>query len=441
MDIYPMPDPKDVFTGELAVPGQWIMANIRGSISWPVHVQKFQYHGRELFIIPVTERLFPGVATRLELGEDPRAARRTISNFLSAVCWVDRQSVSVAHWTGAGRGAQPMGTATPHMHRYSRFDLSYLPEPQDDDGRLALALFREGRGLNHSGYAFLSYYRIVERKFPKPSACMAWINATLDKLTDFQVPKIISDLRGKHPDVANYFYGSIRCAIAHGKRDPVIDPDDPEVSWRLDAELPLMRALAEHCIETMYNIDTRSKVYNEHLYELAGFKSLLGDDLVGRIIASDQSFLGVMVDIPHLRIELLNHDPYPALQKMEAIALDYWPEGIGICLQSEDRRVAMQFLLDFENERLLFNIHNDIAVGFDGTADGAQIVADVIKFTYHYESNGSLRIINDETGQLISRKEAYIPVNYFVNPDGFRERIEHWEGKAEELRKVEAATK
>lgn len=42
------------------------------------------------------------------------------------------------------------------------FDLSYFPEPASERALLALALMREGRGLNHPAYAFLSFFRVLE---------------------------------------------------------------------------------------------------------------------------------------------------------------------------------------------------------------------------------------------------------------------------------------
>ena len=45
--------------------------------------------------------------------------------------------------------------------------LSYFPDVGDEKAQLALALMREGRGLNHPGYAFLSFYKILETEIPK----------------------------------------------------------------------------------------------------------------------------------------------------------------------------------------------------------------------------------------------------------------------------------
>jgi hypothetical protein len=36
-----------------------------------------------------------------------------------------------------------------------QFELEYLPEVTDPKAQLALALIREGRGLNHPAYAFV----------------------------------------------------------------------------------------------------------------------------------------------------------------------------------------------------------------------------------------------------------------------------------------------
>jgi hypothetical protein len=40
-----IPEPKDIFVGELAQNGDWIVANIDTSIAWPVKAGKFKYRG------------------------------------------------------------------------------------------------------------------------------------------------------------------------------------------------------------------------------------------------------------------------------------------------------------------------------------------------------------------------------------------------------------
>jgi len=53
-------------------------------------------------------------------------------------------------------------------------------------------------------------------------------------------------------------YASGRCAVAHAFNDPVVDPDDPKDVFRLSADMPVAKALAEHLIEHEYRINWES---------------------------------------------------------------------------------------------------------------------------------------------------------------------------------------
>src|SRR3546814_2063142 len=74
-------------------------------------------------------------------------------------------------------------------------ELTYLPEPENDQGRLALALMREGRGLNHSAYSFLSFYRVLEAVLPDGRERGRWIAAHIDELEDHSAKKAVEALR------------------------------------------------------------------------------------------------------------------------------------------------------------------------------------------------------------------------------------------------------
>jgi hypothetical protein len=50
---------------------------------------------------------------------------------------------------------------------------------------------REGRGLNHVGYAFLSFYKILETAFPKDAKRIGWISASIADLTGFGVKEAL----------------------------------------------------------------------------------------------------------------------------------------------------------------------------------------------------------------------------------------------------------
>src|ERR1019366_8201371 len=77
----------------------------------------------------------------------------------------------------------------------SDFDFSYLPEPEQEKGQLALAIMREARGLNHPAYAFLSFYRVLEVALEDGRARGAWMTEQLDQILDPQVRAVIAQLR------------------------------------------------------------------------------------------------------------------------------------------------------------------------------------------------------------------------------------------------------
>ncbi|MGH9022969.1 MAG: methylamine utilization protein MauJ, partial [Acidimicrobiia bacterium] len=63
-------------------------------------------------------------------------------------------------------------------------------------------------------------------------------------------------------------YAAGRSAVAHANADPVVDPDHPEDTLRLQRDLPLIKALAAFAIEHDLGVKSQGTVWREHLYEL-----------------------------------------------------------------------------------------------------------------------------------------------------------------------------
>ena len=89
-------------------------------------------------------------------------------------------------------------------------------------------------------------------------------------------------------------------------------------------------------------------------------------------------------------------------------------------------------MLDFATERLLFNIDTDIHAEDDQTAVGAGGMAEIGRFMRDYWSNGELRIIDSETREVIARKDAFMPVNCYLDIDAANAGIDHWKARAKE---------
>jgi hypothetical protein len=428
----PLQIPKfaDVIKGELLEHGEWVTANIEGSISWPLTVQKLAYRGQTLWIIPVTINHYHGVAVRLGAGlENREDAERLLLRFLSALCWVEGDGITCRYFSG-GNLPRMMGRDLRHpILRSEPFYLPYLPEPTDARALLALALFREGHGLEHPAFKFLSFFKILNVLFSQGREMKAWINENAANVQCFGAPQVIDRLRETQRDIGAYLYESGRCAVAHAFESPTVDPDDPSDTRRLSLEMPAIIGLAELAIEQEFGIKTRSTVYREHLYELAGFKELFGADIVAGIRDGTLASEGVKVSLPELRLELWGRPQYPALARMTPKSVGIQAPLAQLLLESRSTRLRLRLTLDFSQDRIFFDPDRDIACGDDKTADGACEVLDAIRFCRDFWANGILQIYDADTGTLMSRKDAFIPTNVMLGEilNRFDEEIRRWE--------------
>lgn len=425
-----LPEPKDVLKGELLERGNWLVANLAGNLSWPLETIKVDYRGHTLFVLPIMKGFFPSVA--IKLGPlDREAGERLIMRFLSAVSWVEQKGIYVDGFTG-GNIPRPMGRRQERGFSIQRdLDLSYLPSPDDERALLALALMREARGLNHPAFAFLSFYRVLEVAVPQRRR--EWIAATINEIKRPHFAReVVEALRGANVDIAEHLTVSGRHAIAHAREEPLIDPDDPSDTRRLGSELPLIEALAELAIEKELGIKTLFTVYDEHLYELDGFRRVFGPDIIELIVNGRDPDVEPQIDFPALRVELRRQEPYEPLSNLKPTRIGRDGNMIECRVGSDNGLYDLRFRLDFANERLHFDIDSDLGAHDDGTSDSAKGLAEITRFMRDYWLNGQLRILNAETGELLSRRDAFIPVNRFANIDAFNGLIEKWKALAEE---------
>jgi hypothetical protein len=96
--------------------------------------------------------------------------------------------------------------------------------------------------------------------------------------------------------------------------------------------------------------------------------------------------------------------------------------------------VELRFVLDFGAERIVFDLFAEIAVRDTGTAESAERVHEVKRFAHDYFGNGQLHIVNTDTGELIGRKDAYLPLNMFLDHKGAALELAYWKALAEQRR-------
>jgi hypothetical protein len=435
-----IPDHRDVIKGELLQSGQWIVANIQTSGAWPIVSQKVCWRGVDIWIMPIMKGFSPAVAMKVPRGKSRLDCEELVLRFLSTLSWVEEFGIMVeGGGLSGGNLPRPMGRDKERGFVIrDEFDLSYFPEVTDQNAMLALGLMREGRAVNHVGFAFLSFYKILETAFPDAKKRVAWISSSIAGLTGFGIQDALNGIRAQGvttpDDIGAHLYKSSRCAVAHGAHKPIVDPDKPDDLRRLGSELPIVRALAVKAIEEVFGVETRGTNFRKHLYELDGFKKILGPDIVAHMQDGTEPAGQPELEIPDISIRIRRKRTYAPLDGMRCKHVGYVGSCIYMNFESLQGDVAFRLKLNFATERIEFNLFTDIQVRDTGTAESADRVHEVKRFWYDYFANGQLQIVNADTSKLIGRKDAYIPLNMIHDRKSAAATLAYWKALAEERR-------
>jgi hypothetical protein len=103
-----IPTYKEVFIGELAERGDWIVANIQTGSFWPVNAQKVMHRGHVFWIIPVMREYYPAVAMKVPPGKNRAECEELVMRFVSNLSWVEDRGITV-DGIGGGHLPRPMG--------------------------------------------------------------------------------------------------------------------------------------------------------------------------------------------------------------------------------------------------------------------------------------------------------------------------------------------
>ena len=196
--------------------------------------------------------------------------------FISMLSWVEETGYALeGGGLSGGNLPRPMGRPEGRMVlTRDAFDLPYFPEVSDERAMRALGLMREGRSLNHAGYAFLSYFKVLETAFPDGRKPGAWVTAAISNLDDFGVKEALGLVRAQGAltaeAISDHLFMSGRCAVAHASTTPVMDPDNPSDLRRLGSELPIMQALAVRAIEEAFGVETRRHEHSQTPVRVGG---------------------------------------------------------------------------------------------------------------------------------------------------------------------------
>ena len=417
-----LPSMKELFTGELAINGNWVVANLDTAIPWPTKVVKVSFRDRSLFLLPPasaprqegaaipSNETYPSIAINLNAGEQFDNGMLIISHYLSSLAWVERHGARVEHWSG-GNLARPMGGRPRHPTYTQEFYRPYLPDTTEQRARWALAFYREGLSLNHVAYQCLSFFKILNIFLPTGPKQKEWMNVHIGDVSGGDAKARITAIQAQHGDAGEYLYSSGRCAIAHAGEAPTADPENPSDIRRLAEDLPLVRALAEVAIEKEFGIKSASTVYREHLYELEGFREVIRAPRLERIKTLAAIGPGDWPVMPRLSLRLVFHDPYEPLERMNARIMKIDNGIVWVKCSSDNELTQLVLKLNFAQERLQANIMSDLDTLDDGSASSARAAATIGRFKLDYFQNGILEVWDADAARMLGRCDAFLPVN------------------------------
>ena len=421
--------------------GKWLVVAFEAEVHDPREQLEFSYLGRTFYIQPHNDEFCNVISTFVEPGEDDREVLTTINRCFSAMAWKDDQFFVTRGWMTSGA---LLGDRNNPRFNYrekkhfpygviARFDFEHLMTPTDDRQRLALALYREALGTDNEFYRFLSFFKIINIIEQGTRGQSTWINANLDHLWDFRGKERRDALKQTVADIGQYLVVQGRCAIAHANTQPIRDPDLPDDVSEIRADTPFMKGLAQVVIERELRVPSMRQIWREHLYELSGFKSLLGNDLLNRLQRGEaipraelENRLGLVLSVG-LR-------GYPPFEGLERLRYEVWRhDGSVIALKTRaEEPVTVVLVLDFANERLEL-AHDLIAYRPHSSRYTRPLAASVFRFFIALFSNGVVEVYRDDRSERLSFKNPFIGVDIDL-----RATLDYFQARIDELLATEA---
>jgi len=410
----------------------WLTVAVRTGVPWPAAETCVVYEGTEFFLRPGTEDLEPSVAIAYDPPATPQSdtiALQRIRGFLSALAWIERARIReiATYGTGGYPGRIGRGPVEGSLVA-SDFRIDYLPVAEGERAKLCLGIYREALNLNSEPYQFLGFFKILNVVYRKGLDQAKWINSTLAAIKDYPAITRVREIRRSHADVGKYLYKSGRCAVAHAFGDPIVNPDDPEDTRRLRADLPVIQALAEILIGQEFDIQTKRTYHDQHLYELEGFRTLLGGELLTKLKTEEVTNEAIPT-LPRLSFRVRKYQPYPALEGMTPRVVAVRKGCVWLRCRSNDDLANLIVGLDFRGEGIAFDLKTGLACRDDGSTAATRRAIDCNRFFRDLVQLGELEIWDGDSGALLGRADPLIPANIsmqgtLANVDGVRTTLE-----------------
>jgi hypothetical protein len=400
----------------------WLTAGVASSISWPSFDVCIQYAGNEYFLRG-SERggkpSPPGITIACNEPERDDAVAK-IYRFTSILSWFMGGYVDVSGYIWGSHASLYGNPRTVYSSLgivgSKSFNCNHMPIIESEHVRKALAFWREGSKLVelHDGYAFLSFYKVIESQFSNGRSKGEWISSNITRLTD-RAAKRVAELQNSGVDVGRHLYDSGRCAVAHASLlGEIVDPDIPADRRRLAADLIIIEELAKIYIRDELKIPDARSLYRSR-DRLAPWSPLIAAQTLKALNSGEMLEGDVGLDGHQVSVGLWPDGPIPGLEGMN-MHVDAVERGIvKIVLVNERQTVLLVFFLDFRSGRVHTNLDDGGLIYGHNSPDEADVRA-YATFFYKVLGNGVAELTCGESEPIDC--EVVIPVNIIPpNPD------------------------
>ena len=343
----------------------WLTAGVASSITWPSHDVCVEYAGDEYFLRGAEREgkaSPPGITIACNKGNSDEAISK-IYRFTSILSWFLGGYVDVSGYIW---GTHPCLYGDPRtvysllgIFGKKSFSCNHMPVIENESARKALAFWREGQRLRevHPGYAFLSFYKVVESQFSDKKKKVAWINEAIGRLAGDAAKRAV-DLRAAGKDVGRHLHHSGRCAVAHASLEgEIVDPDLPDDRKRLRDDLVVVEELARIFIRDELKIPDARTLYRLR-NRLISWSPLLPPEALEELMQGGAPAGCGALNGKSVSVGLWPDGPIKGLESM-TLHVDAVENGVAkIVLLNERKTVLLVFFLDFRSGKAHTNLED-----------------------------------------------------------------------------------
>ena len=231
----------------------YLNIGVDNQVTWPDKEMLIEFDRYKFVLMPKTREHVQSInfdlhANRLSTEE----AMTVINRFLSLMTWCDDQyAVAQDGWSGNSVPVpvpkRNLAFTTTHHWLFNR------KIPESDDVRRALALYREGRNAEQNymiSYAVLSYFKVLEVRYPEGKVIKPWIAEKFPLVRDGKSDDRLDGIlkASSEEPIEEYLWRACRVAVAHVREKHPSDPDSAAELQRLHNAAETMRRLARYFI-------------------------------------------------------------------------------------------------------------------------------------------------------------------------------------------------